>query len=42
MIKIIKIYSKESIQLIDFEIDGNFNTMPYILFKRKYKPKKHG
>ena len=39
MIKIIKKYSKESIQLIDFEIDGKFNTMPVKYFNKKYKLK---
>lgn len=35
--KILKIYSKEGVQLVDFELYGNFNTMPYKLFKRKYE-----
>lgn len=35
--KILNIYTKQGIYLIDYEIDGHFNTMPYKLFKQKYK-----
>ena len=35
--KILRIYTKEGVQLVDYEINGHFNTMPYKLFKRKYE-----
>lgn len=35
--KIINIYTSEGVKLIDFEFNGHFNTMPYKIFKRKYK-----
>lgn len=35
--KIINIYTSDGIKLIDFELNGHFNTMPYKIFKRKYK-----
>jgi len=35
--KIINIYTKEGVKLIDYEFNGYFNTMPYKLFKQKYK-----
>ena len=35
--RIIKIYTNQGIYLIDYEFNGHFNTMPYKLFKQKYK-----
>ena len=37
--KILRIYTIDGIQLVDYEINGHFNTMPYVYFKSKYEVK---
>lgn len=34
--KILRIYTVDGIQLVDYEDNGYFNTMPYVYFKSKY------
>lgn len=35
--KIIRIYFKQDVTLVDYELNGHFNTMPLKLFKKYYK-----
>ena len=35
--KILRIYTNHEVKLIEYELNGHFNTMTYKLFKRKYK-----
>lgn len=36
---ILRIYTVEGIQLVDYVHEGHYNTMPYVLFKSKYELK---
>jgi hypothetical protein len=37
--KILRIYTVDGIQLVDYELNGHFNTMPYVYFKSKFELK---